>query len=529
MTTGEADLLKRLERALEQIERQEEMIRERDARIHFLEAKVDALIKRIFGASSEKIDPAQLELLLGGVEPGKAGSSDGADAPEEDAAANAKNRRKRRKRQQPRWPKDIKVEVEKVLIPDEVLANPGKFREISEEHTDYLDFTPGHFLLRRIIRKKYVSIEDADRPPLIASAPVPPIPGIRCAPGLAGHVLFGKYGLHQPLYRQQFEFMTRYEVYLPRQTLDHWVMRCAARLRILSEAVGFEVLAAYYIQLDDTPLFYLEPGHGRTRKGAMWVYNDPAPGGSVCYRWHTSRGHESPEEFVVDAETGELLFRGTLQGDCYSAHETLVRKYPELKLVACMAHMRRYFVEALDLGEKRYSPLVVLHIANLYVIETRLKEQKAGPALREARRKSESRPIMNRLHQILLIIQKHPLPESALGKAVNYALKHWTKLEAYLEDGRIEIDNNATENAIRPTKLGMRNWLFIGSAEAGWAAAVMYTLIENCKRQGLDPYRYLVDVLTLLPEGEPSVEEVAHLTPASMAEARRGGRKGSAA
>lgn len=507
----------------------EAMLRERDAKIARLEATVQALIQRIFGTKSEKIDPAQLELLLGGDEPGKPEASDGSDKPEEASDANANRRRAKRRRRGPRWPENLEPIVEKVLIPEEVRANPDKFRRISEEYTNWPDYIPGRFVVRRIVRIKYCSIEDPGRPPLVAPAPVPPIPGIRCAPGLAAHVLHAKYALHQPLYRMSFEFLTRYRVCLPRQTLDHWVMSCAARLKPVARAVELEVLSAYCIQLDDTPLKHLAPGQGRTREGRMWVYNNPAPGGSVCYRWHTSRSHECPESFLVDADSGELLFKGPLQGDCYGAHYTLVGKYPELDLIGCMAHMRRYFTEALDLGERRYSPLIIRYVANLYVIETRLRNIKAGPALRDAVRQSESRPILERLHKILTIVRGKTLPAGALGKALKYALNNWGQIAGYLKDGRLEIDNNASENSIRPTKLGMKNWLFIGSAEAGWVAAVIYTLIENCKRQGIDAYAYLRDVLADMPEGEVAVEDVAHLTPARIAQATHKDRRNSAA
>jgi len=226
---------------------------------------------------------------------------------------------------------------------------------------------------------------------------------------------------------------------------------------------------------------------------------------------------------------GELLFEGPLQGDCYSAHYTLVGKYPKLDLIGCMAHMRRYFDEALELGERRYSPLVIRYIANLYAVERWLGDHKAGPALREAVRTSQSAPILRRLHRILESIRGRTLPAGALGKAVNYALNHWERIAGYLKDGRLVIDNNAAERAVRPTKLGMRNWLFIGNAEAGWAAAVMYTLAENCKRHGLDPYGYLKDVLTRLPEGDLDVELVAHLTPARIAGVRPLADRSSAA
>jgi transposase len=506
----------------------EEELRKSNEKIRRLEETVAALLKRIYGAKSEKIDPAQLELLLAGDEPGKAGSSDGADAPAEDDAANAK-RPKRKKRQGPRWPENAPVIIEAELVPEEVLANPEDFREIDPELSDMPDFVPGRFVIRRTVRRKFVSKRDRSRPPLIVAAPAPPIPGTRCAPGLAAHVLMAKYALHQPLYRIEYEFSTRYEVYLPRQTLDHWVMCCATRLRAVARAIELEVLLAFCVQLDDTPIKYLAPGHGRTREGRLWIYNDPAPGGSVCYRWHTSRGYQCPESFLVDEHTGELLFTGPLQGDCYSAHYKLVGIYPELDLIGCMAHMRRYFTEALDRGERRYSPLVIRLVANLYAIETWLRDRKAGPALRDAVRASQSAPILRRLHRMLTSIRSRTLPAGALGQAVNYALNHWEKLVGYLKDGRLEIDNNASERAVRPTKLGMRNWLFIGAAEAGWAAAVIYTLVENCKRHGLDPYAYLKDVLTRLPQGEFTAEDVAHLTPARIAGVRRQPRRHSAA
>ena len=407
--------------------------------------------------------------------------------------------------------------VEKELVPDEVLADPERFREIEPEYSDLPDFIPGKFVLRRTIRRKFIDRADRSRPPLVVAAPVPPIPGTRCAPGLAAHVLTAKYGLHQPLYRIEGEFRTRYRVCLPRQTLDHWVMCSAQRLRPVARAVELEVLSAHCIQFDDTPLSYLEPGHGRTRKGSVWVYNDPAPGGSVCYRWHTSRSHHSPEEFFVDADTGELLFEGPVQGDCFSAHGTLAAKYPGLDLVGCMAHLRRRFVEAFDLGERKYSPMILRHLANLYRIERRLRDKKAGPALREVVRHSQSRPILIPPPRILSTVRSRTLPAGALGKALDYALTHWEKIVKTVEDGRLEIDNNLCENAIRPLKLGLKNYLFIGNAEAGWAAAVMYTLIENCKRHGLDPYYYLEMLLSSLPAGDFDAEDVAHLTPARVA------------
>jgi hypothetical protein len=191
--------------------------------------------------------------------------------------------------------------------------------------------------------------------------------------------------------------------------------------------------------------------------------------------------------------------------------------------------VRRYFHDAMKLGERCYSPLILHYIANLYAIETRLRQKKAGPALREAVRTSDSLPILRRLYKILAVVRQRTLPQASLGTALNYALKLEEKIAACFIDGRLEVDNNLAENAIRPLKLGQKNWLFIGNAEAGWVAALIYTLVENCRRNGLDPYAYLVEVINRMPQGEPTPEQVAHLTPDRIAAAKRSEQRRTAA
>lgn len=521
-----------LRRKDEELRRKDEELRQRERKIAQLEASVQALLRRLYGAKSEKLDPAQLELLLSDLEAGKGEASSGADAPEEESAgkdAPKKRRKSKRKNREPRLPEGTPVVIEAVVIPEEVLANPEEWVETTEEHSDLIDYRPEQFLVRRTILKKFKHRSDRQRPPVIAPAPPLPIPGARCTPALAAQILYGKYVLHLPLYRQQSNYWIRHQVHLPRSTLNRWVLRTAERLKPIALAIENEVLSASYKQIDETPHRYLERGRGKSAEGRMWVFNDPT--GSVCYRWYTRRNHECLLDFLVDAESGKLLGSATLKLQCdrHSAYTAFANKIEDVELAGCLAHVRRYFREAMDLGERRYTPIILRHIANLYVIEERLRERKVSPVLREAVRASESLPILRRLYKIITLARKRSLPGSAVGRAADYALKAQEQIEACFLDGRLEVDNNLAENAIRPLKLGQKNWLFIGNSEAGWVAALFYTLVENCKRHGLDPYRYLVDVLNDMPQGEQAAEDVAHLTPARLAAATRTAKRPTAA
>lgn len=543
MTEREAALLKRqleaareevgssrdeLERAREELRKAEHRLTERDGEIERLKMKVQALMIRLFGASSEKLDPSELQMLLDGMTPADESGQAGKDGEEKKPRTK---RRSRRKGRQPRFPENTRVVVE-TIIPDEVRNHPEDWEEVGKpECTELIDYIPEEFVVHRTLRPKFRHRDRRELPPLVAPAPAPPIPGAACTTALGAQLLYAKYVLHQPLYRQQSHFQIRHEVHLPRSTLTRWVFATAERLRPIGEAIALEVLAYKYQQTDETPHRYLEPGRGRTGEGRMWVHNVPIPSGPVCYRWHTNRSRRCLEDFYIDADTGELRVEGalTLQCDAYSAYASFAGQFEDVSLLGCMAHVRRYFHEAMELGELRYSPIVLVHIQNLYAIEQRLREKKAGPALREAVRASDSLPILRRLYKIIAHVRENTLPKAALGTALNYALNNQEAVEACFYDGRYEIDNNLTENAIRVTKLGQKNWLFVGSAEAGWVAALVYTLVENCKRNGLDPYCYLEDVLGLLPEGAPTAEDVAHLTPARLAAAKREAARTAAA
>jgi transposase len=477
------------------------------------------LIRRLFGKKGEGIDPAQLELLFSDM-PGKPEASDGAAAPEEAAPNAAEPVRTAKKRAAHRSRitglENLPCETTEI-IPDLVAADPAAFERIGEEVTELLDITPAKFFKRRIIRAKFRRKESRHLPPIVAPAPATPLVGGLPAPGLLAHLLVGKYIDHLPLYRQQSIFH-RHGIGLPRDLIVHWIQQSINLLEPVAQAIRAETLASSYLQLDETPVRYLVPGSGKAHQGYLWVAS--VPGGSLFYHWGIGRGQDQ----LIETLGGN--FRGDIQCDGYGAYKAHAKANSEARLIACLAHIRRNFVEALEADSDQHAARIVRLIAHLYRIEKDLRESKAGPALRESERAWRSAPIVARIKATMKVALPKHRPQSLVGQALGYGLRHWDTFARYLEDGRFEIDNNLVENAIRPIKLGAKNWLFFGSKEAGHQAAAIYTIVENCKRHGVPVEAYLQDLLTRLPTTNDE-QLIATLTPARVAAARR--RKSEAA
>lgn len=498
MTPREVELTEQLEhcrRALAQAQRENELLRQ----------KVELLVRRVFGSSSEKLDPAQLELLQLPDAPPAAQSD------EHPPAASRPSARARQPRP-PRLPDHLPV-VEEVIDPEPVKAQPQDWRLIGQEVSEQLDYEPGRFLRRRLVRRKYVHRTQQDSVPVIAPLPQCLQERGLAAPGLLAHVLVSKYCDHLPLYRQEQIFQRRHGLNIPRQTLARWVELAAEWLKPIYEHIRTGVLGGGYVQMDETPVEYLEPGHGQTKQGYLWTGS--RPGGDVFYSWHTSRAAACLDSIIpVD-------FKGTIQCDGYSGYRSFASgRKGAITLAGCWAHARRKVYEARE-QSPRISGWLLGQIQHLYRIEGRLRDQKAGPRLREAVRAHESRPIVERIGRVLIRLKSSGrfLPQSFLGDAIDYALGQWPTLQVFLGDGRMEIDNNLVENAIRPTALGKKNWLFMGEADAGQRGAIIYTVIESCRRRGQDPYRYLRDVLTRLPH--MTNHQVADVLPGAWCKAQR--------
>jgi len=496
MTLREQELTHQLEQCLAALN---------ESRIEnaLLRQKIDLLVKRVFGSSSEQLDKNQLELL---AQPETQATVQViVAAPEKERAERA------RKERVQRLPENLPV-VEEVIDPELVKAQPEQWRLIGQEISEQLDYEPGRFLRRRVVRRKYVHKTKLDGTPIIAALPERLLDRSLPAPGLLAHIVVGKYCDHLPLYRQEQIYQQRHGVHLPRQSLTRWVELTSQWLKPIYEQIRTGVMGGGYVQVDETPVDYLEPGNGKAKHGYLWTCS--RPGGDVFYRWETSRAAACLNNIIpVD-------FNGTLQCDGYSAYRSFANgRNGTIELAGCWAHVRRRFHEALEQSPKT-AGWILRQIQHLYRVEARLRESRdggTGPKLREAVRAHESKPIVERLERALIRLKssgKH-LPQSLLGIAMDYTLGQWRTLDVYLDDGRVEIDNNLVENAIRPTALGKKNWLFMGDADAGERGAIIYTVIESCRRRGIDPYAYLKDVLTRLPK--MTNHQIPEVTPAAWA------------
>ena len=470
-----------------------------------LRQKIDALVRRVFGSSSEQVDRKQLELLL---------QLAASVTPTEPVPVAAKQEVKvqSRKPRAPRLPEHLPV-VEEVIEPEPVKQQPEQWRCIGQEVSEQLDFEPARFLRRRIIRKKYVHRTEVDAVPVIAPLPERLLDRSLPAPGLLAHILVAKYCDHLPLYRQEQIYAQRHQVQLPRQTLARWVELAADWLKPIYEQIRTGVMAGGYVQVDETPIDYLEPGNGKTRQGYLWTGSRPQA--DVFFHWETSRATACLDNVIP------ATFTGTIQCDGYAAYRAFANgRGQAITLAGCWAHVRRKFYEARE-SSPRLAGWLLNQIQQLYRIEARLREHRAGPSMRAAARASESRPVIKRIERALIKLKAsgRQLPQSPLGIAIDYALGQWRTLEIYLADGRVEIDNNLVENAIRPTAIGKKNWLFIGEADAGQRSAIVYTLIECCRRRGLNPFAYLRDVLTRLPN--MTNRQIHEVTPEAWSKSRR--------
>lgn len=502
-----------MQKMLEQLTRQNaELVAQNQELVDLnrvLAQKVQFLLKRLFGSKSEKFDRHQLELLLGAL--------DAAEPEDDDPPPSAPLPRSRRRREHnPRMPDDLPTE-EIVIDPEAVKQDPGGYQCIGEEVSEELDVVPTRYFRRRIIRRKYKSKVNRDRPPVIAPLPPRVIEGGYAAPGLLTDIILKKYVDHLPLYRQEQILKTRHGIDLSRKTMCDWVRVVADWLRPIYEHIREDLRASAYLQIDETPVRYCLAEGGGSAQGYFWLFHHP--GGDVLYDWYTSRAANCLDTMLEG-------FSGTVQSDGYGAYTSYARKRREqiakkqsdkpIDLSACWAHARRKFHEALEECPAQ-AGWMVHQIGLMYRIERKLRGK--GPELRRAVRAAETAMMLTRLEKALKVNLGQHRPTSAMGKAISYALSLWPQLLRFRDDGRLEIDNNLVENAVRPTALGKKNWMFIGHPDAGQRSAIIYTLLECCKRRGINPQEYLRDILERIPA--MTNQQTRSLTPANWLAEKR--------
>ena len=317
---------------------------------------------------------------------------------------------------------------------------------------------------------------------------------------LLAHVLVDKYADHLPLYRQQQRFL-RSGIALSRATLWNWVKLSAASLEPLVEAMKQDLLVVGHIFSDDTVMPTLRP-HLKENKGMaaqnnyMWVYaglSQEAPFHPiVLYDFTSGRGAEYPSSFL---ET----FEGYLQTDAYSGYLPFVKTHENVISLGCWAHVRRKFFDALEANPHSIAKEMLDKIALLYALEKKMKEEQLSLADIALERQKKAAPILEEIYKWLELYKPQTAPKSLLGKAISYALSQWSTLTPYIKEGRLEIDNNRSERCIKSIVIGRKNYLFMGSERGGQAAATLYSLIETCKQNNVDPLAYLADVLEKIP------------------------------
>ena len=356
-----------------------------------------------------------------------------------------------------------------------------------------LEYVPASFVVIRHVRTK-LSCTKCDCI-VQAEAPSRPIERGVAGPGLLAHVLVSKYCDHQPLYRQS-EMYARQDVELERSTLADWVGSTSRLLEPLVEGLRRYVMAAGKLHADDTPVPVLSPGNGKTKTGRLWTYvRDDRPAGdtaspAVWFAYSPDRKGEHPERHLEK-------FRGTLQADAYAGFNPLYEN-GRIQQAACWAHVRRKFY---DLEQAHASPVAreaLGRIAALYGIEEQIRGR--PPEERRQVRHTQSKPLLDSLRQWFEATLSKLSRKSETTMAIRYAVSRWDALTRYIEDGHIEIDNNAAERSLRGVALGRKNYLFAGSDAGGERAATIYSLIGSAKLNGLDPEAYLRQVLTRIAD-----------------------------
>jgi transposase len=499
-----------------QIERLKRELEWAHMKIRVLEERLRLQRIAKYGPKSEKLSDAQLELLES--EPGVSAAEVEAESEREplpDAAATAESESKRGKTRRHPGRQQLPAHLPRIehvigCTPEQCVCwQCGKQNVvIGYEQSEQLDVEPARYFVVVTKREKR-ACADCAQGVSTAAAPERIVEKGLVSDRVVVDAVVAKYSDHLPLYRQSVMLERETGISISRATMDGWVMRAGELLMPVAGVIGRELLAGGYIQADETPVpVQMRDGRGKNHQAYLWQYG--RPGGSVMFDFRMGRGREGPLKFLGK-------FEGILQTDGYSAYERAGG--PKLVHAGCWSHARRRFFEAVKLNpDDRVAAQMVARIDELFAIDAEARDAGIDYARRHALRQERSRPVLELLRSEMEAAKGSVLPSSAVGKAINYTLSLWRKLVRFLEYPEIELSNNIAENSMRPVVLGRKNWIHVGSEEAGPRVAAILSVVESCRRLQIPLREYLASVLPGL--ANMSIQRIHSCTPAVWALSR---------
>lgn len=486
-----------------QLKERDFTIQQKESEILARKAEIEKLRRMLFGQKRERfeVSPIQLPLDFGEVL-----SEYDIKALEGLIAQKAEKVRQEEKKSQdpdrPRGPHPGRSPLPKHLPVKEIVLEPEDIADmvqIGQEVSDSLQYEPSRYYIQRIVRPKYAPkiAPAADEPVRIAIAELPQSAFGKCmaGTGVIAQILIDKYCDHLPLYRQLQRF-AREGIDLAPATMDHWAKLGMQRLSLLYDYQKELILKTNYVQADETPIKVLDHQNkkGRTHLGYFWVYHDPL-GKQTLFQYEKGRGGKYPFDILKD-------FTGYLQTDGYAGYEGLAEREGVVHL-ACWAHVRRKYKDS-ESYDRQNASIALALIQDLYAVERHAREQKLDADQIKELRLQKALTQYNLLGKWISANISKVLPKSPIGVAMRYTLERWDELGHYMYDGQLQIDNNLTENTIRPATIGRKNYLFAGSHEGAQRSAVMYTFMDQCKRHDIHPLQWLTYVFENILNTKPS-------------------------
>jgi transposase len=467
--------------------------REQEAEIMYLKLELAQLKRMIFGSKSERhigSDPSQLNLGLD-IETVEQTERE----TEQISYTRSKSDNKKGSAIRLALPSQLHREVH-IIKPEEDITGA---RKIGEVETEILEYNPGKFFVQKYVRPKYLLPTEGRI--IIGELPSMPIPRGNAGPGLLAHLLISKFVDHLPFYRQVQQFK-RQDIDIAESTISGWFTASCRLLEPLYDRLVARVRQSSYLMADETPIpVQTKDKPGSTHKGYHWVYYAPIEK-LVCFDYRKGRGRDGPEEFLDK-------FRGMLQTDGYNAYDIYEHK-EGITLYGCLAHARRKYENSKNNDPQR-AEYVLDRMRKLYMVEREARESNMSYDQRKELRIEKSLPVLQELEKWMKEQLPEVLPKSSIGQAISYTLKLWPRLIRYIDNGQVEIDNNLIENSIRGVALGRKNYMFAGSHEAAQCAAMIYSFLGTCKINNIEPYTWLKETLTRIPDH--SIQKIDELLP----------------